>query len=143
MKKISISVRSWMNKIICSLIGMTGFYASCSKSEESSCEYGTPTASYSFKGIVTDENGLPIENVKVLEALNFIRKDSCLTDKDGKFSIQSGETASSKILLSFTKEGYNEKDTLFLHSEFEFKKGDGNWYIGNGEKEVNITLYKK
>ena len=55
------------NKLIYAVLSLLGLATACSKHDdgEEVCMYGTPTATFSVKGHVTDEKGQPIEGILV------------------------------------------------------------------------------
>lgn len=131
------TIRSLANKCILSTIGMIGFCFSCNSARE----YGVPTVSYEFKGTVTDENGLPLENVKVnIETWN--TNKSCNTDPNGFYTAKTEYIRPDKVNLEFSKDGYEKKDVSFDSDDFDYKKGNGK-YDKHGEKNLNVSLRKK
>ncbi|MBR4838968.1 MAG: radical SAM-associated putative lipoprotein [Paludibacteraceae bacterium] len=147
MRTIRKSVISILAKGIGLLLGTT-VITSCDKGHEEVLsggeEYGTPSVSYVFKGTVTDENGLPISNVKVsfTSQYQYSGAPYANTDESGEYSIESGERTSSSITLAFRHEGYADKDTTIKNSQLVFKGGDGAWYEGKATANVDITLKK-
>lgn len=143
MRSFSILSKFSLRRGIFYLLGLSGLCGSCSNKEvDESCEYGTPSADYLFKGKVTDENGLPLKDVGVTFSSFTTKYDSTKTGRDGGYVIKTGHTESSRPTLSFSLEGYESRDTTVSMNDVEFKGGK-DWYEGVAEKEVDIKLKKK
>lgn len=95
--------------------------------------YGTPTATFSVKGKVTDTDGRPIAGIAVSIRDAYYRH---LTDAEGVFVI-SNESAwpSERQTLRFEDiDGPLHGEFMAKEVEVEFTKsgeGDGGWYAGS------------
>ncbi len=133
MKKIVRTV----NCVLGAALALLGFSACDGTMAD---EYGTPTVDYQVKGTVTDEAGNPIENIQVtLEN----ETDTMRTDANGQF--QSPELRSISISPRIKFEDTDgSANGLFVSTttsldeaeQTQLEKGDGNWY--QGKFEVNI-----
>ena len=54
-----------MNLLLSGFVTMLGFNSAACSHEEPMDEYGVPYSRYRVMGTVTDENGMPIEGIKV------------------------------------------------------------------------------
>ncbi|MBP5457050.1 MAG: radical SAM-associated putative lipoprotein [Paludibacteraceae bacterium] len=141
MKSISISTKETINKVILYLLGLIGLF-NCESCNDIVDEYGCPTADYTFKGKVIDENGLPIEGVNIIIDLDYYHKDSTQTNKEGEYDIEVDNVSPNIPTLSFRHWDYEPFDTTITRKDYEFKDGHG-WYEGMANVEVNVTLKKK
>lgn len=142
MRTIRKSVISILAKGIGLLLGTT-VTTSCDEEFQSKEEYGTPSASYAFKGTVTDENGLPISNVKVILTSPYQYGELYTnTNESGEYSLESKYRDPGSNTLAFKHEGYVDKDTTIQDNQLVFKGGDGSWYRGEATANVDITLKK-
>jgi len=160
MKKKFIKIS---NLLLGSLVTMLGF-GSCSNEdpEDVRVEYGQPHAKYRVVGTVTDENGNPINNIKVKVGLHEEWQqgeglkiydhgiDSTYTDKAGKFItkdfIDDSLGENLKVILSDEDGAVNgafKNDTLTLkdYPSEQFEKAE-RWYVGGFEYTVNAKLKK-
>lgn len=61
---MKVRLNRWYNAVLTVLLSMLGF--GCSSSDDDMVvEYGTPHADYILKGLVTDEAGTPVKNIKM------------------------------------------------------------------------------
>lgn len=149
MKKISNFTRNIFNKWICSLIGFLGLNVSCDAFQEA--EYGCPSASYIFKGKVTDENGLPIDRADVSIRDLYGRIESAETDAQGEYTLEiKNQRTLNAPKLTFSAGGYEWKDTTLSAKNFIYKKDHTPWYEeenswdnGTATIEVNIKLKRR
>lgn len=82
------------NKLLWFLLSLLGFGTACSDKDSNSpddflCAYGTPSATFSVKGKVTDEEGKPIPGIEV--SLNS-DSDIQYTDAQGNFEFVKSHT---------------------------------------------------
>ena len=60
---MKVRLNRWYNAVLTVLLSMLGF--GCSSSDDDMVvEYGSPHSDYILKGLVTDEAGTPIRNIK-------------------------------------------------------------------------------
>ena len=121
-------------------------------------EYGTPSVDYRVKGIVTDEAGNPIENIRVIirnawdntPTLN--ADDTVYTDKEGAFANEmAGTVAIQKQKVYFDDIDGEANGGLFQSDSINIsdmtptlvEEGHGSWYQGKYEFEVQKKLKKK
>ena len=127
-------------------------------------EYGTPTIDYKVMGTVSDETGEPIKGIRVtFRATESIADDgtprfiteSHLTDEQGRYAIgeQSDQDSWDERLIVEDVDGEANgglfvNDTIDLERALhnnrgeQYKKGDGDWYWGGYEVNVDVTLKK-
>lgn len=143
------------NSLIFFLISILGFSLSCKK-DEPVLMYGTPHACFIINGkIESAETNNLIPDIIVEMREVFEQEGSRLTATG--FSRFNGEytvdmTASPKdhtLQLKFTDTDgalngeYESLDTTIVFQDPKFTNGDGSWYRGTAEKELNIKLKPK
>ena len=151
MKAKLSNATQWILTAIISLLGFSG----CSKEEEMLCMYGTPTADYKAEGVVTDEDGNPIEGIKVRVELQSYINNS--TEKKAVYSGDDGQFITPKYfnleILSLTATdidgdkngGEFEDKTINLQGikpTLDKSNADG-WYQGVYNYKVDFKLTKK
>lgn len=144
---------------ICSLIMTALGFAGCSDDEDTivADEYGTPTADYKYMGTVSDQNGKPIEGIKVTlvghNALTSSKKVAeFTTNKEGKFESEVySETQATVTVIEFADIDGEENGGEFVGTTIttsqmqttKVKDGDGGWYRGTFNREAKIKLGPK
>lgn len=149
---------SWICTMVISALG----FVACDSSDDDNrldlpIEYGTPTADYKYIGTVSDQNGKPIEGIKVTlvghNALTSSKKVAeFTTNKEGKFESEVySETQATVTVIEFAdidgeKNGGEFVGTTITTSQMQttkVKDGDGGWYRGTFNREANIKLGPK
>lgn len=160
MKKFKCNCLKTYNALIVFMISMLGFASSCDI-PGGKAMYGTPSADFNVKGkIEAMETNNPIigikvemsremdsENGKILVGLN-----TCLSEEPtGKYKVtdSSAFPEDQTYKIKFTDiDGvlngeYETLDTTVVFQNPKFTNGDGSWYNGQTEKEVNVKLKPK
>jgi len=147
------------NALIVSLISFLGFASSCDPIGGKAM-YGTPTAEFVFKGKVGTATNSPVAGVKVdmsLEVTNGTEKVSYLVnstssaESTGTYKVSAGgqSPGNQTFKIKFTDiDGalngeFETLDTTIVFKDPNFVNGDGSWYVGQVEKEVNVKLKPK
>ncbi len=134
------------NKVLSVLISSIGIGTLFSANScNTAVEYGVPSAKYKVNGKILSESGQPISNIQVT-----IDYDSANTNSEGYYEVSGTrmplDTATFNLKFSDIdgeKNGlYKDKDTSVTFINPEFKGGDGDWYVGETTKELNINLDK-
>ncbi len=140
--------------MISAIIAMLGF-SSCSESDEPFEDiplmYGTPHAEFKFSGLVTDENGKPIDKARVIVRpygygdghyiLHQNAVDTVSTDVAGKYKGELSCFPSQKIVLVCEDpRGAYQTDSVEVRPKYE--NGDHNWDFGVAKAEANFKLKK-
>ena len=151
-----IRFHRWYNAMLASLLSLLGYGCSV---EDGPVAYGTPPyPDYVFKGLVTDEDGTPVEGVKT-SLKRFYRTsdsvyvegvDSVQTDAEGLYKMQykGTEYPAMKLIVEDIDGEANggdfQNDTLDVDFEkaVQTKKG-GSRYEGTFEITKDIKLKKK
>ena len=145
-------------KWLCSMVMVAMGFTACSKDEPEDfrAAYGTPYGEYKYEGIVTDEEGNPIQgiNVTVQEYNDPIKNLTVVeTDKSGKFTtdyIKWG--AGGKQTLIFTdidgdaNGGDFEEVSFNIHSlnnKVKIEDGEGDWDNGKWKVTADVELTLK
>ncbi len=88
------------------LFSITLFLASCSKNNDNPAA-ASANATYNVSGIVTDQNGLPVKDVKVLaSSINNESEDSTFTDGSGTYVLSLKGGTDYSLWISYDKTLY-------------------------------------
>ncbi len=140
MKIKYLKFKSWL---YASLAAVMGINMSCDYMVE---EYGTPWARYQVKGTVTNEQGTPIEGIKVS-----FDWEEAFTDSQGKYEVETSNFPyeNAEFELSFqdidsTENGLYADTTLRVSfKDVPLQGGDGHWYDGAATVTKDMTLLEK
>ena len=146
MKKRLVSVKT----LLSGALVLLGFSA-CSKDEvdETPVAYGSPSVDYRVIGEVSDEEGNPLEGIRVIVEKNFRMADTVYTDTKGVFqteNIHSGGFYIHDVAFDDVdgEAGGGEFESVKVPIEdFERKKikeGEG---LYNGEYELSNKVQMK
>lgn len=150
MKRIHINVLKRYNSFIAFLIAILGFTTACEKFADEygppAPEYGVPSATFIVKGKVeSNTNSEAIPGIRVVMGY-----DTTFSDEKGIYEVENNNFPSDvNFKLEFTDTDgaqngeYSPHDTIVEFKNPEFTDGDGSWYQGKTEKEVNVKLNKK
>ncbi len=150
-KKIMQSIINYAlkcsNKIIGFILLLLGFSMACS---EVACEYGspiveygTPHATFIVKGKVrSNATEQVIPSIRVV-----INYDTVYTNENGDYEVRTNAFPTDQsFLVEFddideTQNGqYEALDTTVEFVDPQFTGGDGEWYDGETEKELQIRM---
>ena len=159
---MKIRFNRWYNAVLTALLSMLGYSCSFDEPEEYGSlilEYGSPSADYIVKGIVTDETGNPIHGIKTSlkqgwqtdEDLYVFGIDSIQTSESGNYQLKSNglPAGQTKLIVEDidgeANDGEFMSDTLDIdyNKAVKTKDGDGRWYYGVYEIIQNVKLKKK
>jgi putative lipoprotein (rSAM/lipoprotein system) len=137
----------WVLSGLLTLLGFPG----CSVFNPGVDEYGTPYASYTFQGRVSNESGEPVPDIKIEVTTGYEQGGyPALSNAEGHYSVQvqafpSKEFAIIASDIDGEKNGAYRNDTVpvAISDSDYYDKGNGNWNHGSAQKEVNIVLEKK
>ncbi len=144
---------NWINYLLGCLLGLLGF--SCDGIGETPDEYGTPWATYQFRGRVLDASNQPIGNLRVKaipanDDMALYARDTTRTDAEGAFLIETAgfPTSSFELIIEDTDGEanggqFNNMSTLIQIDDSEYQEGDGRWYEGKVTREMDIHLEKQ
>ena len=105
---------------------------------------GEPNLDLRVRGTVTDEEGAPIEGIRVI-----VSRDTCFTDEEGGYETAllnrppcDFRTAYFDDVDGAANGGTFASDSVLLTSveRVQVKDGDGDWYVGEYEYPIDITL---
>ena len=142
---------------LCSMVMVAMGFTACSKDEpeEISVMYGTPYGEYKYEGIVTDEEGNPIQgiNVTVQEYNDPIKNLTMVeTDKSGSFTTDYIKRGSGRQTLIFTDidgdaNGGDFEEVRFnihsLNNKVKIEDGEGDWDNGKWKVTADVELTLK
>lgn len=139
---------NWALSGLLGLLGFTSAMTGCSKEE-----YGTPWASYTIKGKVTDEKGKGISGIQVEIIIDkgddWQFADTLLTQPAGDFTWERESLSADKDFDIVATDVDGEKNGSFDPTStvvsFERKdlKGGSGWYKGKGTKDISIAMEEK
>jgi len=145
MKLAKIRILTGYNAIIGALLAVLGFGTSCEPWAR--CEYGTPSAKFIVSGkVVSSETNLPVQNVRVV-----MKGDTTFTNVSGEYKVTDkygfpmSQTYSVKFqdISGEALRKYSDLDTTVEFKNPVFSKGDGHWYSGETEKDIDVKLKPK
>ena len=149
MKKRLVSVKT----LLSGALVLLGFSA-CSKDTVDGggmCEYGSPSVDYRVIGEVSDEEGNPLEGIRVIVEKNSHMADTVYTDAKGAFQTENINSVGFYIHdVAFDdvdgEAGGGEFESAKVPiKDFERKKikeGEG-WYDGEYELSTKVQMKKK
>ncbi len=121
----------------------------------SSCEaeymYGTPHGDFRVSGLVTDEEGAPVNKARIIVRpygfgngeffLHDYECDTLVTDIAGKYRGEiSGVPSKKVVIVCEDPQGGYQTDSVEVKPKYE--NGDHDWYEGAATAEVNFKLKK-
>ena len=120
-------------------------------------EYGTPSATFKAKGVVTSQTDNPVEGIRAVlktsqgnEGEYSYGIDTVYTDSKGVFNLKSGKDEFYQKLYVELSDvdgdengSFSDKGMEIDYSNEKFTGGDG-WYWGEAEKDFgNIRMTPK
>jgi putative lipoprotein (rSAM/lipoprotein system) len=146
------------NALIVLLISILGFSTSC-KEEDQARMYGSPHADFIIKGnIVSAADNNPIPDIivemrivqKIVGEQDYIRlAGTGFSGDNGDYRVKDNSGYNLTYQLKYTDTDgalngqYETLDTTIVFKDPIFTGGDGQWYSGYVEKEVDIKLKPK
>lgn len=145
------------------VLGLLGF-SSCDKIGWGLCMYGEPHADFKAIGTVSDENGKPIEGIRVAihqhrhyqntpeviyDQNDWYEHDTLYTDDKGAYLLtRSVFESPNDVLVVFEDIDGEENGGEYTSAEaspkvIRTKKGDNSWYGGAFEVQADVRLKKK
>lgn len=133
-------------------------FTACSKDEpeEISVMYGTPYGEYKYEGIVTDEEGNPIQGINVtVQEYNYSINNLTVveTDKSGKFTtdyIKWGTGGRQALIftdIDGDANGGDFEEVRFnihsLNNKVKIEDGEGDWDNGKWKVTADVELTLK
>lgn len=158
MAPIKLKFLNSYNSLIVLLISILGFSSSC---KDSGKEYGSPHADFIISGKIesaTNNNMIPdiiieMRSVKKTEnGQSFSRlTETTFSDNIGNFTLtdKGASPMDQTYQIKFTDTDgaingeYETLDTTMVFQNPKFTNGDGEWYLGSTEQELNIKLKPK
>jgi putative lipoprotein (rSAM/lipoprotein system) len=134
------------NLLLSGILAMLGF--SCVFT--SRMEYGMPSATFRIKGKITSSStNQPIKKIKVVMSGDFTvyDKDSVITGNDGMYDVNLKTSPWQQTFYircadtdGSSNGAFEASDTTVDFKDPQFHGGDGDWYEGVAEKEINVKL---
>ena len=155
---MKVRLNRWYNAVLTVLLSMLGF--GCSSSDDDMVvEYGTPHADYTLKGVVTDEAGTPVRNIKTsakilgkTEAGAYTgERGTVQTDETGRYELEYDGMARTDLKIVVEDidgdanggEFLNDTLDVDFHKAVKVGEGDNHWYGGKFEVTTDVKLKKK
>jgi putative lipoprotein (rSAM/lipoprotein system) len=149
MKRMSQSLTKGANWILSGILSILGF-SGCTENYGMD-EYGTPYATFSFHGIVTNKAGPPVKDIKI-EAVQPGEERAgslALTNEAGKYSmtfehfpVDNFQVIASDIDGEANGSYRNDTIPVKITKDDYYDQGKG-WNRGSASKEVTIVLKEK
>lgn len=135
-----------VGSIFSAIIAMLGFSACVAE-----LMYGSPNGDFRVSGLVTDEEGAPVDKARVIvrpygfgDGHYFLRDYECdtlSTDIAGKYRGEINGFPSKKIVIVCEDpQGGYQTDSVEVTPKYV--NGDNDWYMGVATAEVNFKLKK-
>ncbi len=145
---------AFLSKALLAILGIG--VASCDNILPAPVEYGSPYAHFRASGNVTDQDGNPIQGIRVVlkgkeyPDPEYLREtDTVWTDHYGHYQCNDGERFLdvTKIALEFEDVDGPENGGEFTKVEVDVpivqvEEGE-NWYMGAFEASADVKMYKK
>ena len=158
MAPIKLKFLNSYNACILFLLSVLGFSSACKK-EEPLLMYGSPHATFSIIGEVksaADGKIIPEIIVEVRKEYNeekgLVRAlvETGFSEDNGKYTVSMGDWPEDQTYqLRFTDTDgalngeFESLDTTVVFKDPKFTNGDGSWFSGVAEQEMNIKLKPK
>lgn len=152
MPQVQPSFLKIYNRLLLGLLALLGFgLAGCENSEE----YGTPYATYEFKGSVRNTSGRPVKGIQVeclpqsLSGFGFEAYPLAQTDAEGKFAGRFQNTFADEWIVRFVdidgpeNGSYAADSVKVVFENKDYKKGKGSWNQGSAGKEIPTIVLKE
>jgi len=148
MASVNLKFLKSTNSLIVLLISILGFSSSCKKDD--SRMYGTPHASFIINGkIESAATNTPIPEI-IVEMRNINLVETGFSNIDGNYNLTAGDFPGDKtyqikfIDIDGALNGeYETLDTTVVFTKPKFTDGDGSWFAGYTEQELNVKLKPK
>ncbi len=151
-KTMKIKALKNYNKIIANILSILGIGSatlfSCSMYGTPLSpvpEYGVPGATFKINGTISNKSNEKIPGIQVI-----LNKDTTLANSEGKYAVQTESYAgeqSFKLEISDIDGDLNGEfhpvDTTVAFVDPKFENGDGEWYLGETSKNLDIKLKDK
>lgn len=141
------------------ILSLLGFSTSCDKIGEviggGLCMYGCPNADYEVSGAVSDEEGNPVEGIRVAiewdRGDSYQQRDTLFTDEKGEYLMKMHQDAFFQKVTAEFEDVDGEANGSFESASGEVEKpdfgysdkGKDEWYIGTYSARIDKTLKKK
>lgn len=146
-KRIKKTLFRSENKIIFLLLGFLGLSSGCEDIFSSKTEYGIPSADFIINGKV--KSTTTSQAIKDIQIINDL--DTIYTNEKGEFRIEKkylypenqNFRVEVKDIDAEENGSFKDKEIQVVFENNNFEGGDGDWYHGKVEKDVEISLENK
>jgi putative lipoprotein (rSAM/lipoprotein system) len=142
MGKLKIRSLTGYSRFLRIFIAVLGFSAAC---EDNARYYGMPSATYIIKGNVKSaKTAGNIPGIRVSAIY-----DSVQTDASGNYNVENIWLFPDTVYVRFRdtdsviNREYQELDTFVVIEGREYTGGDGEWYLGKMELDLDVKLKDK
>ncbi len=128
------------------VMALLGF--SCSKSDNGLLRmYGTPNGDFEAKGVVTDEEGSPVDDAEVRVSFPEVPSDqysleTVKTNSSGDYAMIGESLGASQLKVVCIPPGDLEPDSVIVNLNYD-KNGSDGWYNGKASFTADFKLKKK
>ncbi len=138
-----------VGSVISAIVALLGF-SGCDDSSSQLDMYGTPYGDFRVSGLVTDEEGAPVNKARIIVRpygfgdRHYIpqKVDTLSTDMAGMYNGEISDFPSTKIVIVCEDpKGAYKTDSVEVKPKYE--NGDNGWYSGVATAEVNFKLKKE
>ena len=142
-------IQTTLTTALSALVGLLGFQA-CGDDDEELEMYGTPYATFQINGRVTDAQGAPVRDARVISRPQLYDDfplyhscDTVTTDADGNYLIEGrSESLSEKMRVVCQPHGKRlEADSTEVTVDYTpVTDSQNSWHTSNGTAKVDFTL---
>jgi len=150
MTPIKLKFLSSYNRFIMFLLSILGFTSACNKDDHKMYEYGSPHAGFNVNGKIESAlNNSPIPDI-IVEARDVELLKTGFSKTDGTYKVGIGDfpgdhTYQIRFVDTDGKLNgeYETLDTTVVFKDSKYHDGDGSWFVGYTEQELNVKLNPK
>lgn len=142
--KICNFIKKKENRLLFLILSLAGVITNCNDdSNNVEPMYGAPNADFIINGKVKSSAAQqPINNIQLI-----MRNDTAFTNENGEFIIKNNGSPQDTIFKLTIKDIDGNANGTFQPQEVtvtfpanSFVGGDGNWYLGKVEKNIDLVL---
>lgn len=147
MKKINEKMMTVVSRLCVAVLALLGFSCSDSNGSGYECMYGTPSGKFEAKGVVTDEEGSPVDDAEVRVTFPDVPSDqysikTVMSNSSGDYAMKGDSQGAPQVKVVCIPQGDLEPDSVIVNLDYD-KKGSDVWYKGNASFTADFKLKKK
>ena len=146
MKNFNEKLMAVVSRLCVAVLALLRFSCSDSNGYGSECMYGTPTGSFEGKGVVTDEEGNPVDDSEVRVTFPKVPSgiyslETVRTNSSGDYSIMGGSEGATQVKVVCVPPGELEPDSVIV--DLDYDKKESTWNKGKASFTADFKLKKK